>query len=90
MPVAVCSHPPLPGYLSRPCPIPQSIARSFGFAVPPRVNLNIESKASHARKAVRAKAGGGGGDKRGTGHSFSASNPYGKRAAGDTRQFIRG
>ena len=76
---------------------PQSIARSFGFAVPPRINLNIESKAAHARKAVRAKVGGGGGGgkaagdyRRGTGHTFSASNPYGKRAAGDTRQFVRG
>jgi ATP-dependent RNA helicase DDX18/HAS1 len=27
--------------------------------------------------------------KAGTGHSFSASNPYGKRAAGDARQFTR-
>jgi ATP-dependent RNA helicase DDX18/HAS1 len=65
--------------------------------VPPRVTLNIESRTSHARKAARAKAGGGsggggkGGDfKRGTGHTFSAANPYGKRAAGDTRQFVRG
>lgn len=75
---------------------PQSIARSFGFGVPPRVNLNIESKAAHARKAARTKAvaaggGKGGGDyRRGTGHTFSASNPYGKRAAGDSRQFVRG
>lgn len=60
--------------------------------MPPRVNLNIESKAAHARKAVRVKAGGSGkGDyRRQTGHAFSASNPYGKRAAGDTRQFVRG
>ncbi|KAI8469356.1 MAG: DEAD-domain-containing protein [Monoraphidium minutum] len=69
----------------------KSIARSFGFGVPPRVNLNIESKASHARKAVRAKAGAGKeGFRRATGHAFSADNPYGKRAAGDTRQFVRG
>jgi len=56
------------------------------------VNLNIESKASHARKAVRAKVGGGGkGDyRRGTGHTFGAANPYGRREAGDNRQFIRG
>jgi ATP-dependent RNA helicase DDX18/HAS1 len=25
-----------------------------------------------------------------TGHGFSADNPYGKRDAGDNRQFIRG
>ena len=79
-----------------------AVARSFGFAVPPRVSLNIESKAAHARKAARGKAGGGGGGgglgggkgggdyRRATGHAFSASNPYGKRAAGDTRQFVRG
>ena len=74
------------------------MARSFGFTTPPRVNLNIESKASHARKAAKTqyKAGGGGGGggadyrRMKTGHTFSAANPYGKKAAGDTRQFIRG
>jgi hypothetical protein len=89
---------PLPRHAppSDPSPRPgekQSIARSFGFAVPPRVSLNIESRSSHARKAARVKGGaskGGAEYKRGTGHTFSAANPYGKRAAGDTRQFIRG
>jgi hypothetical protein len=35
------------------CVAPQAVAKSFGFAVPPRVNLPVESKSSHARK-VRA------------------------------------
>lgn len=77
---------------------PQAVAKSFGFTVPPRVNLNIESRASHARKAAKAAAGAkgssGGGKaadyRRGTGHRFSAANPYGKREAGDSRQFARG
>lgn len=65
----------------------KAVAKSFGFTHPPRVNINIESKAAHTRKA---KATGAGADyRRKTGHNFSASNPYGKRAEGDTRQFAR-
>ncbi|GFR47135.1 hypothetical protein Agub_g8823 [Astrephomene gubernaculifera] len=78
----------------------QAVARSFGFAVPPRVNLQLESHSSHSRKAARMAggaggAGGGAGGKAdyrrgmGTGHKFSAANPYGKREAGDKRQFVR-
>lgn len=66
----------------------QAVARSFGFAVPPRVNLNIESKAAHARKAAKTAAAGAD-YRRKTGHAFSASNPYGKRAEGDKRQLVR-
>jgi ATP-dependent RNA helicase DDX18/HAS1 len=66
----------------------KAVAKSFGFAVPPRVNLNIESKAAHARKAVKMAAAGAD-YKRKTGHTFSAANPYGKKAAGDKRQFVR-
>lgn len=51
-------------------------------AVPPKVNLNIESKARHVRKKMA-------GDKRGTGHSFSAANPLGTKSKGDKRQFAR-
>uniref|UniRef100_A0A7S0V161 ATP-dependent RNA helicase n=1 Tax=Polytomella parva TaxID=51329 RepID=A0A7S0V161_9CHLO len=66
----------------------QGVARSFGFTVPPRVNLNLESHASSARKA--GKGGGGKADyNRKSGHSFSNSNPNGKREAGDKRQFAR-
>lgn len=51
-----------------------------------QVNLNLESKAKHSRKKTEHQ----GHKKRlGTGHDFSADNPYGKRAAGDTRQFVR-
>ena len=38
------------------------MARSFGFSSPPRVNINIESKAAHTRKAQ--KTGGQGADYR--------------------------
>ncbi|CAM9790784.1 unnamed protein product, partial [Discosporangium mesarthrocarpum] len=66
----------------------QAVAQAFGFKVPPRVDLNL---------SVRGQKGRAGGkemrhDKRkaamdGGGHAFSASNPYGKRATGDRRQF---
>ena len=64
-----------------------SIAKSFGFCTPPRVNINLESKAKHGRKQQGNTAGFKKG--LGTGHAFSASNPYGKRAAGDNRQLVR-
>ncbi|CAL8467629.1 g7167 [Coccomyxa elongata] len=69
-----------------------SVAKSFGFAQPPRVNLNLESKAANVRKAHRKalEGGKGGADyRRKSGHAFSADNPYGKKAAGDDRQFVR-
>ena len=69
----------------------QAVAKSFGFSGLPRVNLNIESRASHARKAAKAKVAGA--DYRRfkgqSGHTFSAANPYGVRAAGDKRQITR-
>jgi ATP-dependent RNA helicase DDX18/HAS1 len=40
----------------------KAVARSFGFSSPPRVNINIESKAAHTRKAQ--KTGGQGADYR--------------------------
>ena len=69
----------------------------MAFPPPPhRVNLQLESHSSHSRKAAKlAKGGGAGGGKAdyrrglGTGHKFSAANPYGKRDAGDKRQFVR-
>ena len=85
-----------------------AVGRSFGFAVPPRVNLNISAT---GEKVTKRGGGGGFGDpakrrmsdyadpakrraallkiQASSGHSFSASNPYGKRPAGDTRQFTR-
>lgn len=50
-----------------------------------QVNLNLESKAKHARKTQHK----GYRNAMGTGHAFSASNPYGKKSDGDTRQFVR-
>lgn len=35
----------------------KAVARSFGFSTPPRVNINIESKAAHTRKAQKATGG---------------------------------
>ncbi|CAM9276386.1 unnamed protein product [Sphacelaria rigidula] len=67
----------------------QAVARAFGFAVPPRVDLKLSARGQKGRgggkekdKAKRKSPGGGGG-----GHAFSATNPYGQRAAGDRRQF---
>ena len=72
-----------------------AVATSFGFQGPPRVNLNLESKAKHGRSAKRdaleAQRGGAGGGSGGrvSGHKFSAANPYGRRDATDNRQFVR-
>lgn len=63
----------------------KAVAKSFGFSSPPRVTINIESKAAHTRKAKSVDY-----KRQKSGHTFSASNPYGKRDGGDTRQFIRG
>ena len=77
-----------------------AIAASFCFEDPPRVNLNIMGS---SKGGPRRRGGGGGGGqgygnreklddilrKRNTGHSFSAANPYGKRADNDKRQFTR-
>ncbi|PNW80375.1 hypothetical protein CHLRE_07g314900v5 [Chlamydomonas reinhardtii] len=69
----------------------QAMARSFGFSVPPRVNLQLESHSSHTRKAAKGAPGGKADYRRGlsTGHKFSAANPHGRREAGDKRQFVR-
>jgi len=68
-----------------------AVGLSFGFSRPPKVQLNLESKASKGRGKV--SNGAPGSDYRrqkGTGHGFSANNPYGKKDSGDSRQFIRG
>ena len=58
-----------------------------------QVTLNLESKAANVRKAKRKAIEGekqpSADYRRKTGHAFSAENPYGKRAAGDKRQFVR-
>ncbi|CAA0842325.1 DEAD-box ATP-dependent RNA helicase 51 [Striga hermonthica] len=59
----------------------KAVAASFCFSSPPKVNLNIDSNASKFRKKARRIEGGR--------HGFSDSNPYGKKAEGDIRQFVR-
>lgn len=66
----------------------QDVAASFGFNCPPKVNLNLDSNAAKFRKTGQ-KGENGGRRKANSGHSFSASNPYGTRADGDKRQFTR-
>ncbi|KAK3282443.1 ATP-dependent RNA helicase ddx18, partial [Cymbomonas tetramitiformis] len=70
----------------------QAVATSFGFNCPPKVNLTMESKSASKRKGKKselADAKSGELRAKGNGHAFSADNPYGKRAQGDTRQFSR-
>lgn len=74
-----------------------SVALSFGFHRPPKVQLNLDSKAANGRKRIgdgkgmeRAKGGSDYRRQKGTGHGFSADNPYGKRDSSDRRQFVRG
>merc|ERR1719271_101249 len=61
------------------------VARAFGFAAPPKVELNLKHSARQKGKGVPQKKKAG----RESGHAFSAANPYGKREAGDKRQFVR-
>jgi ATP-dependent RNA helicase DDX18/HAS1 len=64
------------------------IGAAFGFTIPPRVDISFSMKHRSDRAAGRVKM-----SKKnrfgGTGHSFSASNPYGKRESNDQRQFSR-
>mmetsp|Transcript_19818 Transcript_19818/g.38842 ORF Transcript_19818/g.38842 Transcript_19818/m.38842 type:complete len:626 (+) Transcript_19818:201-2078(+) len=66
----------------------QAAAKAFGFSVPPSVNLNIKTSGRNARARdqsddpVKRR-------KLQSGHAFSATNPYGKRASGDKRQFVK-
>lgn len=71
-----------------------TVASSFCFDNPPRVNLNMMGSSKGAKR--RGPGGPGQGNRKqnavrqqGTGHAFSASNPYGKREANDKRQFTR-
>lgn len=72
----------------------QGVGKAFGFTVPPRVDLNFSARGD---KTVRKKRplddGSGNSNKKQrympSGQAFSASNPYGKRAEGDKRQFSK-
>ena len=61
----------------------QAVGRAFGFTVPPRVDLAFGKDKGQQRRTKKVK----GQRQSGTGHAFSASNPYGKRPKGDNRQF---
>lgn len=72
----------------------QGVAKAFGFSVPPRVDLNFSARGDKSMKRKRhgEEFGADAMKKKkfqSSGHAFSADNPYGKRAASDTRQFSR-
>eukprot|EP00977_Amphora_coffeiformis_P023920 scaffold14699_cov170-Amphora_coffeaeformis.AAC.17 len=60
----------------------QALGLSFGFTAPPRVDIAL-GKEKRNKNSLSGKKG----KLSGSGHAFSASNPYGKRPDGDTRQF---
>ena len=66
-----------------------SVALSFGLTVPPRVDLNFGHKGRKGRKRARDAQGDKQKRQKGSGHAFSADNPYGKKPRGDRRQFSR-
>ena len=68
-----------------------AVAASFGFEHPPKVTLMLKA---NAKEGGRQGQGAGGGKRKenakaGSGHRFSADNPYGRREGGDSRQFAR-
>lgn len=65
----------------------QAVGKAFGFTSPPRVDLAFSTKGRKQKRAGGGKPSNVKGNNLSSGHGFSASNPYGKRAATDTRQF---
>ena len=80
----------------------QGVGNAFGFTVPPRVDVNLSARGDRKQQRKKgadlAKAQASGRIKglnkngkgiagSGSGHAFSADNPYGRRADGDKRQF---
>ncbi|KAL7679760.1 putative ATP-dependent helicase HrpB, DEAD/DEAH box helicase domain, RNA helicase, DEAD-box type, Q [Plasmopara halstedii] len=67
----------------------QGTARSFGLQVPPKVTLPVKTNGKTGKRKVSSDKdiSSRGGKYQRSGHSFSADNPYGKRATGDKRQF---
>jgi len=65
----------------------QAVGLAFGFSTPPRVDLAFSAKGLRRNQGQKLK--GKNAKTRGlsSGHEFSASNPYGKRQDGDSRQF---
>jgi len=66
-----------------------AVGRAFGFTAPPRVDLAFSMKGPKVRRhnGQVVKGGKGKGAQLANGHSFSASNPYGRKERGDKRQF---
>uniref|UniRef100_A0A7S3D4W8 ATP-dependent RNA helicase n=1 Tax=Palpitomonas bilix TaxID=652834 RepID=A0A7S3D4W8_9EUKA len=65
----------------------QKVAKSFGFSNPPKIDLNLSAKGGKGHKVVAGQQKGTT-SKKGSGHTFSAANPYGKRDPNDKRQFV--
>jgi ATP-dependent RNA helicase DDX18/HAS1 len=64
----------------------QAVGIAFGFTSPPRIDLAFSARGNKRNaKQVANKKGKQQGSA--SGHSFSASNPYGKREGSDKRQF---
>ncbi|TDH68716.1 hypothetical protein CCR75_009175 [Bremia lactucae] len=87
--MAYASHS-LKGIFDVGCLDLQGVAKSFGLQVPPKVTLPVKTNGKTGKRKGTS-FGNDGSALRGkfqrSGHSFSASNPYGKRASSDTRQF---
>lgn len=75
----------------------QGVGKAFGFTVPPRVDLNLSARGDKTARRNKRPRELEGEDRAASekkrrfqesGHSFSAENPYGKRAANDKRQFV--
>lgn len=68
----------------------QGVGLAFGFTTPPRVDLPLSAKGDKNqghKKDRNGKSMDPKTRKLSNGHVFSASNPYGKREASDSRQF---
>lgn len=63
----------------------QAVGLAFGFTTPPRVDLAFSARGD--KRNVKRNNKNAKQKRLGSGHSFSASNPYGKREVGDKRQF---
>jgi len=68
----------------------QKVAKGFGFENPPSVSLSLDGAKGNKTAGRNNKMKEKGNFKSGpSGHTFSASNPYGKKESGDQRQFSR-
>jgi len=78
-----------------------AVSKSFGFTNPPNIPMSFGVKGDKVQRRgggggfgtgyQRGNSAGGSAGKQGrsSGHGFSAENPYGKRQAGDRRQFVK-